>query len=103
MVTVTPSQGNDVKVTVHKPGESKLKITFQGVSKELVVSAKKTGSLLVFQMAPPPQLQPTGPTAKEMSPLLKDQGQQISYAAGMRLAKTLRKQSVEVDADLVKQ
>jgi FKBP-type peptidyl-prolyl cis-trans isomerase FklB len=39
----------------------------------------------------------------EMSPALKDRKAQISYAAGMRMAKTLRKQSLEVDPDLVRQ
>src|SRR5216683_6795791 len=32
MVTVSPSQGDAVKITVHKAGESKLKITYQGLS-----------------------------------------------------------------------
>jgi FKBP-type peptidyl-prolyl cis-trans isomerase FklB len=38
-----------------------------------------------------------------MNPALEDQKAQISYAAGVRLAKTLRKQSVEMDPDFVKQ
>jgi FKBP-type peptidyl-prolyl cis-trans isomerase FklB len=103
MVTVSPSQGDDVKVVVHKAGESKLKIMYQGLSKELVIRAKYSGKFILFEIAPPTPVKTTGPTALEMSPLLKDQGQQISYAAGMRLAKTLRKQSVEVDPDLVRQ
>src|SRR5882762_686734 len=82
MVTVSPNQGDDVKVVVHKAGESKLKITYQGVSKELVIRAKYSGKFILFEISPLTIVQPTGPTAKEMSPLLKDQGQQISYAAG---------------------
>ena len=102
MVTVSPSQGDNVKITVHKAGESKLKITYRGLSKELVVTAKYVGKFMLFEIAPPTPAKPKGPSATEMNPALKDQNAQISYAAGMRLAKTLGKQSVEVDPDLVR-
>jgi FKBP-type peptidyl-prolyl cis-trans isomerase FklB len=103
MVTVSPSQGDDVKITVHKAGESKLKITYQGLSKELMVKAKYVGKFLLFEILPPTSTKPNGPAAMEINPALKDQREQISYAAGMRLARTLRKQSVEADPDLVRQ
>ncbi len=103
MVTVSPSQGDDVKITVHKAGESKLKITYQGVAKELVVKGQYVGKFMLFVIAPPPPPKPSGPSTTEMNPALKDQKAQISYAAGMRLAKTLRKQSVEVDPDFVRE
>jgi FKBP-type peptidyl-prolyl cis-trans isomerase len=102
MITVSPSQGDTVKITVHKAGESRLKITYQGLSKELVVKAQYVGKFIVFEIAPPPA-KPKGAAATEVGPALKGQKEQISYAAGMRLAKTLRKQSVEVDPELVKQ
>jgi FKBP-type peptidyl-prolyl cis-trans isomerase FklB len=103
MVTVSPSQGDDVKITVHKAGESKLKITYQGVKKELVVRAQYAGKLMLFQISPPAPAKPAGPSATEMNPALKDQKAQLSYAAGMRMAKTLRAQSQEVDPDVVSQ
>jgi FKBP-type peptidyl-prolyl cis-trans isomerase FklB len=103
MVTVSPSRGDDVKITVHKAGESKLKITYQGLSKELVVKAQYVGKFMLFEITPPPPPKPSGPSTTEMSPALKEQKAQINYAAGMRLAKTLRKQSVEVDPELVSQ
>jgi FKBP-type peptidyl-prolyl cis-trans isomerase FklB len=103
VATVSPSKGVDVKVTVHKLGQSKLKITYQAVSKELVLNARKEGSLLVFDVAPVAAPKPNEPAVPEMNPALKGQTEQISYAAGMRLAKTLRKQSVEVAPDLVNQ
>jgi len=103
MVTVSPSQGDHVKITVHKAGESQLKITAQGFSKELVVKATSAGKALVFQITPPMPAKPNGPAAMGMNPALKDRKAQLSYAAGMRMAKTLRKQSVEVDPELVKQ
>jgi FKBP-type peptidyl-prolyl cis-trans isomerase FklB len=103
MVTVSPSQGDNVKITVHKAGESKLKITYDGLSKELVVKAHYVGKFMLFEIAPPTPTKAKGLAATEINPALKDQKAQMSYAAGMRLAKTLRKQSVEVDPDLVRQ
>jgi FKBP-type peptidyl-prolyl cis-trans isomerase len=103
MVSVSPTQGDDVKITVHKAGESKLKVTYRGQSQELVVKAQYVGKFILFQIAPPPPAKPNGPAAMEMNPALKDPMAQISYAAGMRLGKTLRTQSVEVDPELVKQ
>lgn len=102
MVTVSPTQGEYVAIKVHRAGESKLKVTAAGFSKELVVHAESTGKFIRFSIAPPAPPKPTGPTA-EVNPALKTPKQQMSYAAGMRLAKTLRAQSVEVDADLVEQ
>jgi FKBP-type peptidyl-prolyl cis-trans isomerase FklB len=103
MVTVSPAHGDDVTIAVHKAGESKLKVTYQGVSKELVVRAQYVGKFMVFEIAPPSPTKHTGAAATEAGPALKSQKEQISYAAGMRLGKTLRKQSVEVDPDLVEQ
>jgi len=103
MVTISPNQGDDVKITVHKAGESKLKISYQGQSKELVVRAKYVGKFMLFEIAPSTPAKPSGPAAMETNPALKDQKAQISYAAGMRLAKTLRKQSVEANPELVMQ
>jgi len=101
MVTVSPSQGAHVRVTVHKVGQSQLKIRAQGFSKDLVVKATSAGKFLVFEITQP-ATKPGG-AAKEISPALKTKEEQLSYAVGMRLAKTLQKQSLRVDADLVKQ
>jgi FKBP-type peptidyl-prolyl cis-trans isomerase FklB len=103
MVTVSPSQGDHVKITVHKPGESRLKITAQGISKELVVKATSTGKFLVFQIAPPAPAKTNGSAPRAINPALKTKDEQLSYAVGMRLAKTLQKQSIKVEPDLVKQ
>jgi FKBP-type peptidyl-prolyl cis-trans isomerase FklB len=61
------------------------------------------GKFLLFEILPPTSTKPNGPAAMEINPALQNQREQISYAAGMRLAKTLRKQSVEADPDLVRQ
>ncbi len=104
MVTVSPSHGDNVKIVVHNAGESRLKIAYQGLSKELVVRAQYVGKFILLEISPPPApAKPGGTSATEVNPALKDQKAQISYAAGMRLAKILRKQSVEMDPDLVQQ
>jgi FKBP-type peptidyl-prolyl cis-trans isomerase FklB len=103
MVTVSPNQGDHVKITVHKTGESQLKITARGFSKELVVKANSVGKFIVFEITQPAPAKPQGAAASEISPTLKSKEEQLSYAVGMRLAKTLQKQSLKVDPDLVKQ
>jgi len=103
MVTVSPSQGDHVKITVHKTGESQLRITAQGFSKELVVKATSAGRFIVFEITQPAPAKPNGAAAREISPTLKSKEEQLSYAVGMRLAKTLQKQSLKLDPDLVKQ
>ena len=103
MVTVSPSQGDHVKITVHKTGESQLKITAPGFSKELVVKANSAGKFIVFEITQPAPAKPHGAAAGEISPTLTSKEEQLSYAVGMRLAKTLQKQSLKVDPDLVKQ
>jgi FKBP-type peptidyl-prolyl cis-trans isomerase FklB len=101
---VSPSRGDAVNITVHKAGESTLRIVYQGLSKELLVRAQYVGKFMLFEISPPPTVtKPAVPTTTEMNPPLKDEKAQISYAAGMRLAKILRTQSVEMDPDLVQQ
>jgi FKBP-type peptidyl-prolyl cis-trans isomerase FklB len=98
MVTVSPSEGDDVKIAVHRAGESKLKIAYQGFSMELVVKAQKPNNLMVFEIVPAPAPKPAMRTATEAPPSTKSKSD-ISYAAGMNLAKAMREQSVEVDVD----
>jgi FKBP-type peptidyl-prolyl cis-trans isomerase FklB len=99
MVTIS-AQGDDVKITVRKEGESTLKVSYRGWSKDLVIKAKYVNKLMFFNIAPVASPRPNGPVA-EMNPALKGHKEQLSYAAGMRLAQTLRAQSQDVDPDLV--
>jgi FKBP-type peptidyl-prolyl cis-trans isomerase len=50
MVEVT-RQGNDVQITVKRPGESKLKIVAQGVTKELAIKAVDQGDAIAVEIA----------------------------------------------------
>ncbi len=103
MVTVSPSRGDDIKITVHRAGESKLKIAYPGLSKELVVKAEYFNKFIVFEIVQPPAVKLEAPPAPESPSALKTKKEQVSYAAGMNLVKALQKQSIDVDEGLVTQ
>jgi hypothetical protein len=46
MVTVTPGEGNDVKIAVKRAGTSTLKVAAAGVSKELTIKATEEGDAI---------------------------------------------------------
>ena len=102
MVTVSPSRGDDVKITIHRPGESQLKIDYQGFSMDLVVKARNVGKFLVFEIAPAtapaPAPKPAMHRATENAPS-SNSDSDVSYAIGMNLAAALRDQSVKVEAN----
>lgn len=51
MVTVTPSQGHEVKITVHRAGQSKLKVVSSGVHLELLIKAKYEGNVIQVEIS----------------------------------------------------
>ncbi len=51
LVTVTPGQGNAVKITALRPGESSLQVTSQGVSRGLAVKAAYKGEVLQVEIS----------------------------------------------------
>jgi FKBP-type peptidyl-prolyl cis-trans isomerase len=105
MVTVSPRQGNDVNITVHRVGESRLKITCQGGSRELVITAQSINNFKVFEITEATAEKPKQPAATEALPprQTKKTKNDVSYAAGMNLARALEEQSVEVDVALLMQ
>jgi len=96
MVTVSPSQGDNVKITVHRAGESKLKITYQSLSKELEIRAKYINKFMLFEIGEAKAVKPAKPVATDAPPARKSKNE-VSYAVGMNLAKALEEQSQEVD------
>jgi FKBP-type peptidyl-prolyl cis-trans isomerase FklB len=44
MITVAPAENSQVKITVHHAGESKVTVASNGVSKQLLVKAKRVGN-----------------------------------------------------------
>jgi FKBP-type peptidyl-prolyl cis-trans isomerase FklB len=103
MVTVSPRQGNDVKITVHRAGESKLKITYRGLSEDLVVRANHVSQFMLFEIRQATAATANAP-ATEAPPARKTRTKNdLSYAAGMNLAKALKTQSIKVNEGLVMQ
>ena len=102
MVTVSPRESDDVKITVHKAGESKLKITYQGWSKELEIRAEYVNKFMVLGIGEVKAVKPAAPVATAPPPPPKTKND-VSYAVGMNLAKALEEQSVQVDVDLLMQ
>jgi len=51
MVTVTPSEGSEVKITARRPGETSLEVTSQGVSTKLAIKAEYKGEALLVQIS----------------------------------------------------
>ena len=51
MVTVTPGEGSDVKITVKHAGKSTLNVAAPGVSKELTIKATEEGNAIRVEIA----------------------------------------------------
>lgn len=98
MVTVSPSQGDDVKVTMHRAGESKLRITYQGVSKELEIRARYVNKFMLFEIEEATGVKLAAPSVAEIPQVHKTKND-VSYAVGMNVAKAMQEQSQEVDVD----
>jgi FKBP-type peptidyl-prolyl cis-trans isomerase FklB len=115
MVTVSHSPGDQVRITVHRAGESKLQVSTKSFSKELAIKAEYKNKFLLVQItpverrpaeAPAAQGAPAPKTADAAAPdssAFKSQKEKLSYGLGMNLGNALRKQSVEVDLDLIVQ
>lgn len=52
MVTVSPSEGSEVKIAVKRPGETTLRVTSDGLSKELSIRAAYKGETMQVEIAP---------------------------------------------------
>lgn len=100
MVTVSPAEGHEVKITVKRVGESVLKVTSAGVSTDLAIKATGQGNALQVEIAQPETKLPTE-AASEDSSALKSRKEKVSYALGMNLGNAVRKQSIETDTDLM--
>jgi hypothetical protein len=51
MVTFTRGEGNDVKITIQRAGESVIDVTSHGVSKQLAVKAVRQGEVMRVEIA----------------------------------------------------
>jgi len=109
MVSVTPAQGNRVTITVKRAGASRLRVSAQGVSKDLSVTAAVRNDLLQVRIAQPETSAPakvgdarkTPAGTPALKPAFESEKDKHSYALGANVANSLRKQSIEVDPDLL--
>jgi FKBP-type peptidyl-prolyl cis-trans isomerase FklB len=112
MVTVSPSEGNQVKITVKRAGESRLQVTFQGVSKELSVKAAHRNNALQVEITQP--VVPSAPAGKNVSAgqgpatapaqdtqALKSERERLGYSLGMNFGSAIRKAPMQFDRDLL--
>lgn len=51
MVTVTPGQGDEVKITVQRAGQSTLKVVSSGISADLLIKATGQGNTLLVEIS----------------------------------------------------
>ena len=101
MVTVSPTEGSEVEITVNRTGESRLEVTTKEVSKELTIKAVNQGTGIQVEIA---QLEArqvaSSAAAAQDAPELKTEKEKRSYALGMTVGTNLQKQSVDVDLEL---
>ena len=54
MVTVIPNEGDAVTITVRRAGESRVRVTSQGVAKDLTIKAADQGNVIQVEIAQKP-------------------------------------------------
>ncbi len=101
MVTVAPTVGSEVTITVRQAGESRLKVSAGGVSRELTVIAMLKDRAIQVEIV---QVPVAGtPEAAERAKILGGPTERTSYALGLDLGRRLKQQPVDVAPDLVAQ
>jgi FKBP-type peptidyl-prolyl cis-trans isomerase len=99
MVAVTAPKKNEFRITIRRPGESKLTVAAGGLSKELRVKAKTMGAAIQVEITQPPPAEPHGPAASA-DPASGATNAQSSYALGRAMARRIQEQFPEIDAEL---
>jgi FKBP-type peptidyl-prolyl cis-trans isomerase FklB len=99
-VTVTPAEGNEVKISVKRAGQSSVQVTTPGVSKELAIKAESQNNVLRFEITQR-EAKRVAEAAAPGAPGFDSEKEKRSYALGENLGLNIRRQSVEVDAALV--
>jgi hypothetical protein len=115
MVSVAPIRGDEYRITVRRPGDSKLILSTQNVSKALMVKAKAFGdgkalqaqvSAISADTGPTsiakPQAEITEPASDQASPFQSSLEKQ-SYALGVNTATQLHMRSISIDTDVFMQ
>ena len=97
MVTVSPGQGDAVKITVRRTGQSSLKVVSQGFSKELFIKAKDEGDAIQVDIA---QVQSASGGPQEPKKDAKAQKEKLSYSLGYNAGSRYRENAVDLDPEI---
>jgi len=110
-VSVAAGVKDEFTISVKGPGESRLRVAAQGVSKELVVTDRSLNNGILVEIAQEPRpsrarpaaapVQPKSADASAKSAVLPDQKAKNSYAVGVEMGAKLRRTALDLDAALV--
>jgi FKBP-type peptidyl-prolyl cis-trans isomerase FklB len=100
MVAVSPSQGDEVKITVKRAGQSSVQVTSPGIATELAIKAESQNNVIRFEISRL-GVKRTSEANAQSTETFSSQKEKLSYALGMNLGSGIRKQSLEVDAGLI--
>lgn len=95
-VTVMPAEGSEVRIVVEGAGERRLRVSADGVSKDLFVRAAEKGDAISVEIL---QVPPPGTAAGDERARLLASGSQPSYAFGVDLGRRLEQRPPDVDVD----
>ena len=101
IVSVSPGQGSRVEIRVQRAGESKLKVAAPGFSRELSIKATHKNDAMRVEIAQVKAEAPAKAADAGEAPAFKSEKDRLSYALGSNVSNSLRKQSIEVDSDLL--
>lgn len=104
MVGVEPERGSAVTINVKRAGRSRLRVSSNGLSKELILEAVSKNDLLqveITQLAAERSAETEDSSVSSNTSPFASEKEKISYALGANVGTALRKQSVDVDHDLL--
>jgi FKBP-type peptidyl-prolyl cis-trans isomerase len=95
MVTVTPNQGKEVAITVRRAGQTNLKVTAPGFSKELVIKATSEGGTIKVEIT-------GGQTSGEqgIKEDAQSQKEKLSYSLGYKTGSSMKSNSIDLDPEI---
>jgi FKBP-type peptidyl-prolyl cis-trans isomerase len=109
MVTVATGAGGTARIVVKRAGESTLRLTAQGLSRELAVKAELRNGALRVEITQPQASRPDAPAGaapankSEQPSAFNTPAEKRSYALGARVGESIRQHALDVDAELYAQ
>jgi FKBP-type peptidyl-prolyl cis-trans isomerase FklB len=103
MVEVSPRQGEEVKITVRRVGQSTVRVASPGFSRELIIKAAEKGNVLQVEISQGKSSTDKPPEAGKDTENRNDSGsrkEKVSYSLGYNAGSHLKSRSVDLDTDL---